>query len=436
MSNDDPENMSRIQIAEIVRSGQLTETERRKYVTTYQEKLARPFACFVFILDRHPFRLALDPVERQHELRFWPLPGNRLRLLRRDDGLLVCSRSVHRAGGALGVDSEHNLYGDRAHAVATRAAQYVNFVEIIRGIGNLAFVMAIAGAVAYVGDRVGHQVGRRRLTLFGIRPRYTSTIIAIATGMIIALVVSLAAIFASEQVKTAFFKLNSINQQIAELQARQRDLEAKVNTGRLVLPVDTLMVPFYRIIPQSASASRRLATIRDYYFFAVKYVNANYPRLGLKSYAIPTDADKRLKGLSTDLTTAAQLSQANVMLTVTSDQNLFENDQIHFAINVTADIRYFQKGQVIAQLVIPGRSGASINIALIQLENYVTVTARRLRLPPFLSDVQPIQLIPDAQQMQQRLSKSGTYLLTAFAAEDFYPHVGGIPIVIVLTQQP
>ena len=312
----------------------------------------------------------------------------------------------------------------------------MNFVEIIRGIGNLAFVMAIAGAVAYVGDRVGHQVGRRRLTLFGIRPRYTSTIIAIATGMIIALVVSLAAIFASEQVKTAFFKLNSINQQIGELQARQRDLEAKVNTGRLVLPVDTLMVPFYRIIPQSASASRRLATIRDYYFFAVKYVNANYPRLGLKSYAIPTDADKRLKGLSTDLTTAAQLSQANVMLTVTSDQNLFENDQIHFAINVTADIRYFQKGQVIAQLVIPGRSGASINIALIQLENYVAVTARRLRLPPFLSDVQPIQLIPDAQQMQQRISKSGTYLLTAFAAEDFYPHVGGIPIVIVLTQQP
>ncbi|HYL26565.1 MAG TPA: LptF/LptG family permease [Candidatus Nitrosotalea sp.] len=57
MSNDDPENMSRAQIAEIVRSGQLTETEQRKYVTTYQEKLARPFACFVFILIAIPFGL-------------------------------------------------------------------------------------------------------------------------------------------------------------------------------------------------------------------------------------------------------------------------------------------------------------------------------------------------------------------------------------------
>ena len=57
MSNDDPENMSRRQIAEIVRSGQLTDNERRKYVTTYQEKLARPFACFVFILIAIPFGL-------------------------------------------------------------------------------------------------------------------------------------------------------------------------------------------------------------------------------------------------------------------------------------------------------------------------------------------------------------------------------------------
>jgi lipopolysaccharide export system permease protein len=57
MSNDDPENMSRTQIADVVRSGQLTETELRKYVSTYQEKLARPFACFVFILIAIPFGL-------------------------------------------------------------------------------------------------------------------------------------------------------------------------------------------------------------------------------------------------------------------------------------------------------------------------------------------------------------------------------------------
>jgi lipopolysaccharide export system permease protein len=57
MTNDEPENMSRSEIADIVRSGQLTQNELRKYVATYQEKLARPFACFVFILIAIPFGL-------------------------------------------------------------------------------------------------------------------------------------------------------------------------------------------------------------------------------------------------------------------------------------------------------------------------------------------------------------------------------------------
>jgi lipopolysaccharide export system permease protein len=55
LSQNDPENLSRGEIAEIVKSGQLTQSEMRKYVTTYQEKLAQPFACFVFVLIAIPF---------------------------------------------------------------------------------------------------------------------------------------------------------------------------------------------------------------------------------------------------------------------------------------------------------------------------------------------------------------------------------------------
>lgn len=57
VTHDNPEDMNRAQIAEIIRSGQLTQTELRKYVTTYQEKLAQPFACFVFTLIAIPFGL-------------------------------------------------------------------------------------------------------------------------------------------------------------------------------------------------------------------------------------------------------------------------------------------------------------------------------------------------------------------------------------------
>ena len=55
LSQNDPESMSRKRIADIVKSGQLTPMELRRYVTTYQEKLSRPFACFVFTLLAVPF---------------------------------------------------------------------------------------------------------------------------------------------------------------------------------------------------------------------------------------------------------------------------------------------------------------------------------------------------------------------------------------------
>ncbi len=51
------ETMSRSQIREIIESGQLSPQETRSYQTTYEEKLARPFACFVFTLIAAPFGL-------------------------------------------------------------------------------------------------------------------------------------------------------------------------------------------------------------------------------------------------------------------------------------------------------------------------------------------------------------------------------------------
>ncbi|HKE38092.1 MAG TPA: DUF3084 domain-containing protein [Candidatus Baltobacteraceae bacterium] len=309
----------------------------------------------------------------------------------------------------------------------------MNFVEILRGVGNIALVMALAGGVAYVGDRVGHQVGRRRMTLYGIRPRYTSTIVAIATGMLIALLISLVAIFASQEVQTAFFRLGTLNKQIADLQDRENELETKVNQGRLVWPVDQLMVPFYRIVNQNSSHGQRLTIVRSFYDDAVKYVNANFTRLGLKPFVKPPDVDKKLE----DIANVTQTSKSNVMLAIESDQNLFVNDQIHFAIRVVSDQRGYQKGQILAQLTIPGKSGANVNSAVGQLLNVISINARRIGLPPFLADnVQPVQVLPNPTQMQTMIGKPGAFVLTAFAAEDFYPHIGGIPVVIVLTQQP
>ncbi|MBD5634551.1 MAG: LptF/LptG family permease [Candidatus Eremiobacteraeota bacterium] len=56
-TDNNRETMSRSQIREIIASGQLSPQETRNYQTSYEEKLARPFACFVFTLIAAPFGL-------------------------------------------------------------------------------------------------------------------------------------------------------------------------------------------------------------------------------------------------------------------------------------------------------------------------------------------------------------------------------------------
>jgi lipopolysaccharide export system permease protein len=54
-AGNNPLNMSRAEIAEIISTGQLTPSELHKYWMAYQEKLSQPFACFVFTLIAVPF---------------------------------------------------------------------------------------------------------------------------------------------------------------------------------------------------------------------------------------------------------------------------------------------------------------------------------------------------------------------------------------------
>jgi uncharacterized protein (DUF3084 family) len=97
--------------------------------------------------------------------------------------------------------------------------------SLVGGLLVVVIIIVLAGAIAYVGDRVGHQVGRKRLTLFGLRPKYTSTIVAVGTGMLIALIVTLGALGASSYVRTAFFRLGTLTGRINELQAQALSLE-------------------------------------------------------------------------------------------------------------------------------------------------------------------------------------------------------------------
>src|SRR5207249_594311 len=56
------------------------------------------------------------------------------------------------------------------------------------------FLLAVCGLIAYIGDLLGRRMGKKRLTVFGLRPKHTAILFTVLTGILIACV-SLGAAF-------------------------------------------------------------------------------------------------------------------------------------------------------------------------------------------------------------------------------------------------
>lgn len=319
----------------------------------------------------------------------------------------------------------------------------MHVLSLLQGVGIVIFIVVLAGVIAYIGDRVGHQVGRKRLTLFNIRPRYTSTIIAVATGMIIALVITLVAIFASNQVKTAFFRLNEINAEIAKAQAKAKQLEQKVTNSPVVVSLNQLMAPAAPAVPQNWPPVLRKKIVQQYYDQTVKYVNATFtkPPYSLQKFVPPANLNKFLDELANGPEMQAMDMQSDVLLIATADQNLYPGDQIHFAINSVADVLLVRSGQPIASLIIPGGKNASAALALNELLGPSGYVAHQMvqhgMMPNFAGYVRVQKMMPDSAAMEKMLGGgSGAYIMTAFAAGDIYQHTFSVPVVVTLQKAP
>jgi hypothetical protein len=314
----------------------------------------------------------------------------------------------------------------------------MHIISVLRGVGIVLFIAALAGVIAYIGDRVGHQVGRKRLTLFNIRPRYTSTIIAVGTGMVIALVITLVAIFASNQVKTAFFRLNEINAEIAQAQARANELEQKVTNSPVVVNLNALMGPSVGRIPVNAPAGLRRDIIQNFYNQTVTNLNREYtrPPYNLKKFVPPSNVDRILTSLANSSQMDAWTSQSDVLLVVTADQNLYPNDAIHFGMTPVPDRLLVPSGEPIATLgPIPAGKNTSADLALAELLNGGVPREMYRRGMPyqFAINVLTQKTFPGLEGMRRMLvSTSGTYVMTAFAATDIYPHTFSVPVVVTL----
>ena len=53
------------------------------------------------------------------------------------------------------------------------------------GVLLIIVLVITGGCIAFIGDRLGSKIGKKRLSLFGLRPRHTSILVTILTGVTI-----------------------------------------------------------------------------------------------------------------------------------------------------------------------------------------------------------------------------------------------------------
>jgi len=106
------------------------------------------------------------------------------------------------------------------------------------GIALIAILAITGGIIAYIGDKLGTKVGKKKLTMFGLRPKHTSIVVTIITGILITVSTMGILTLVSRDVRTALFgmealkaNLTTLSQEVSakniELDASRSALEAK-----------------------------------------------------------------------------------------------------------------------------------------------------------------------------------------------------------------
>lgn len=203
-------------------------------------------------------------------------------------------------------------------------------------------LMAMGGIIAFLGDKIGSKVGKKRLTLFGLRPRYTSIIVTIISGILIsAMTVAVMAVL-NENVRVALFGLSQLQEEMNDLNREIQDKNKELEKGKHDLAVRT---EEYNTVTQRSHETmkelERVESQRAYMESELESVQAAY--------------DEAKDGVARSAEEIAELESTKNELTGNIDKLNKEKEAL---ISNIAAIRegtvVFRAGQVLTDAVVDG----------------------------------------------------------------------------------
>lgn len=97
------------------------------------------------------------------------------------------------------------------------------------GITLIAIIAIMGGIIAYIGDELGSKIGKKRISVFDMRPKHTSIFMTVITGVVIAALTIATMSYLSNDVRTALFGMERLKGELTQLsenvQVKNKEIE-------------------------------------------------------------------------------------------------------------------------------------------------------------------------------------------------------------------
>ena len=136
---------------------------------------------------------------------------------------------------------------------------------------RLIIIMAIVGGfIAYLADKMGSKIGKKKMSIFGLRPKHTSILLTVASGTIIAVLTIGVMAVSSQSARTALFGMDKLQQELKLLNAEKENAavalgEAKVKVEEQNKKISELDGKMQASMRENDAMEAKLAEVNNMY---------------------------------------------------------------------------------------------------------------------------------------------------------------------------
>ena len=98
---------------------------------------------------------------------------------------------------------------------------------------RLIIIMAVVGGfIAYLADKMDSKIGKKKMSIFGLRPKHTSILLTVTSGTIIAVLTIGVVAVSSQSARTALFGMEKLQRELKLLNAEKEDATLALNEAK------------------------------------------------------------------------------------------------------------------------------------------------------------------------------------------------------------